>query len=172
MQAAGVLFGLAPAFKASGLSIHETLKQGGRAILKGRSRPQYVLIVAEIALALMLLVGTGLMMRSLHNLWNVSPGFNPEGVLVFYTGLSPQRSSSPAKTREAFRELNDRLVSLPGVEAASVEVGGLPFIGNTTVGFSREDDVEISKGEMRMANLYAVGRDHFRAMGIPLSRGR
>src|SRR5712691_10999600 len=92
MQAAGVLFGLAPAFKASGLSIHETLKQGGRAIPKGRSRPQYVLIVAEVALTLMLLVGTGLMMRSLHNVWNVSPGFNPEGVLVFYTGLSPQRA--------------------------------------------------------------------------------
>jgi len=168
----GVLFGLAPAFKAGGLSIHETLKQGGRAILKGRSRPQYVLIVTEVALTLMLLVGTGLMMRSLHNVWNVSPGFNPEGVLVFYTGLSPQRASSPEKTRKAFRELNDRLGALPGVEAASVEVGGLPFIGNTTVGFSREDDAETSKGEMRMANLYAVGRDHFKAMGIPLSRGR
>ncbi len=167
----GVLFGLAPACKASGLSIHETLKQGGRAILKGRSRPQYVLIVAEVALTLMLLVGTGLMMRSLHNLWNVSPGFNPQGVLVFYIGLSPQRASSPEKTREAFRELSDRLSGLPGVEAASVEVGGLPFIGNTTVGFSRED-AETAKTELRMANLYAVGRDHFRAMGIPLSRGR
>ena len=88
------------------MSIHETLKQGGRAILKGRRRPQYVLRVAEVALTFMLLVGTGLMVRGLHNLWKVNPGFNPEGVLFFYSGLSPQRASSPEKTREAFVEIS------------------------------------------------------------------
>jgi predicted permease len=168
----GVLFGFAPAFKAGGVSIQETLRQGGRGILKAGRRPQYILVTAEVALTLMLLVGAGLMMRSLHNLWNVSPGFDPQGVLVFYTSLSRQRSASPEKTREAFRELNDRLEALPGVEAASVEVGGLPFLGNTTFGFSRENDTDISKRAMRMANLYAVGASHFKAIGIPLLRGR
>jgi predicted permease len=168
----GVFFGFVPAFRAGDMSIQETLRQGGRGILRGRRRPQFILIVAEVALTFMLLVGTGLMIRSLHNLWNVSPGFNPERVLVFYTGLSPERSSSPEKTREAFRELNDRLSALPGVEAASVDVGGLPFFGNTGIGFSREDEAETSKSTMRTANLYAVGRDHFKAMGIPLWRGR
>jgi len=168
----GMLFGFAPAFKAGGVSIQETLRQGGRGILRRRRRPQYVLIVVEVALTLILLVGTGLMMRSLHSLWNVSPGFNPQGVLVFYTSLSPQRASSPEKTREAFHELNRRLSSLPGVEAAGVGVGGLPFVGNSTIGFSREDEVETSRRTMRMANLYAVGRDHFKVLGIPLLRGR
>jgi predicted permease len=168
----GVLFGFAPAFKAGRVSIQETLRQGGRGILSGRRRSQYVLIVGEVALTLILLVGTGLMMRSLHNLWNVSPGFNPQDVLVFHTSLSPERSSSPEKTRVAFHELNDRLSALPGVESASVGVGGLPFIGNSTLGFSRVDEAERPKRTMRMANLYAVGRDHFKAMGIPLLRGR
>jgi hypothetical protein len=112
------------------------------------------------------------MIRSLHNLWDVSPGFNPNGVLVFYTALSPQLSSSPQKTREAFRELDYRLSAAPGVEATSIEVGGLPFFGNTTIGFSSESDAKDSKGTMRMANLYSVGRNHFKAMGIPLLRGR
>src|SRR5205823_723517 len=85
------------------------VREGGRGILRGKRRPQYVLIVAEVALTLILLVGTGLMMRSLHNLWNVSPGFNPQDVVIFHSSLSPRRSSTPEKTREAFHELNDRL---------------------------------------------------------------
>jgi predicted permease len=128
--------------------------------------------VGEVALTLVLLVGAGLMIRSLHNLWNVSPGFDPNGVFVFYTGLSPQRASSPEKAREAFRDLDARLRALPGVQAASVDLGGLPFFGNTTVGFWREGDVRASRDAMRMANLYGVTRDHFQAMGIPLVRGR
>jgi predicted permease len=168
----GVLFGFTPAFKAGGANIQEVLRQGGRGILRARRRPQYVLIVAEVALTLVLLIGAGLTVRSLHNLWNVSPGFNPEGILVFYTSLSPERSSNPQGTREAFRELNDRLSTLPGVNAASIDVGGLPFFGNTTIAFSRTDEAERSWRTTRMANLYAVGRDYFKAMGIPLLRGR
>jgi predicted permease len=167
-----VLFGLAPAFRAGAVNIHENLKQGGRSILKGRRRAQSILIVAEIALTLMLVAGAGLMMRSLHNLWAASPGFRPDNLLVFHTSLSPQHSSTPQNIRQAFRELNDRLIGLPGVEAASVESGALPFMGNTTTGFSREEDGKLAKNELRIANMYAVGRDYFHAMGIPLLRGR
>jgi len=167
-----LLFGLGPAFKAGTVNIYENLKQGGRSILRGRHRAQSILIVAEVALTLVLIVGAGLMMRSLQRLWTASPGFRPENVLVFHTSLSPQLSSTPDNIRQAFRELNDRLSGLPGVEAASVEVGSLPFMGNSTTGFSRDGDAKGAKSELRMANVYAVGRDHFRALGIPLLRGR
>ena len=167
-----LLFGLGPAFRAGTVNIYENLKQGGRSILRGRHRAQSILIVAEVALTLVLIVGAGLMMRSLQRLWTASPGFRPENVLVFHTSLSPQLSSTPDNIRQAFRELNDRLSGLPGVEAASVEVGSLPFMGNSTTGFSRDGDAKGAKSELRMANVYAVGRDHFRAMGIPLLQGR
>jgi serine phosphatase RsbU (regulator of sigma subunit) len=167
-----LLFGLGPAFRAGTVNIYENLKQGGRSILRGRHRAQSILIVTEVALTLMLVVGAGLMMRSFQNLWAANPGFRPENVLVFHTSLSPQLSSTPERIRQAFRELNDRLSALPGVESASVEVGSLPFMGHTTGGFSREDDAKTAKNELRIANMYWVGRDHFRTMGIPILRGR
>src|SRR5262249_24524690 len=168
----GILFGFAPAFEAAGLSVHETLKRGGRGTIHRHHRWQHGLIITEVGLTLVLLVGVGLMIRSLENLWKVDPGFNPSGLLFFYTGLSPQRASSPEKIRSAFQDLNDRLSAIPGVEAASVQVGGLPFVGNTTVGFSLENDTETSRpNAARTARFYAVGPDHFKTMGIPL-RGR
>ncbi|MBV8845919.1 MAG: SpoIIE family protein phosphatase [Bryobacterales bacterium] len=166
-----LLFGLAPAFKASDLNVQQTLRESGRSILGARHRAQSVLVVAEIALTLIVLIGAGLMLRSLRNLWAASPGFRPDNVLVFHTSLSPQRFTTPESIRRAFRELNDRLSSLPGVDAASIEVGSLPFMGTTTTGFSRADET-VTNNELRIANLYVVGRDHFRAMGIPLLRGR
>src|SRR5262245_2053137 len=151
----GILFGFGPAFNAAGWSIHETLKQGGRTTIHRRQRLQHALIVTELALTLVLLVGAGLMMRSLQNLWKVDPGFNPEDVLFFYTGLSPQRASSPEKTRASFLELNDRLAAIPSVEAASVQIGGLPFLGNTTVSFSSQNDTDTSqRPENRSAHFY------------------
>ncbi len=173
----GVLFGLVPALKAAGVNLQDSLKQGGRGAVRGRYRIQHALIVAEVALTLVLLVGAGLMMRSLQKLWNVSPGFNPDGVLMFYTGLSGEHAANPAAIRAAFGEINDRLSALPGVDAASVEIGGLPFLGNTTLEFRSENDPLPStaaerSGGIRLAHFYAVGPDHFKAMGIPLLRGR
>jgi predicted permease len=167
-----LLFGLAPAFKAGDVNIQEKLREGGRSILEGRRRAHTVLIVAEVALTLMLLVGAGLMMRSLQNLWSVSPGFRPDNVLVFHTSLSPEQTSRPEKIRQAFRDLSDRLNRLPGVDAASIESGALPFMGNTQTGFRREEDAKAGKDTTRLANIYAIEGDHFRAMGIPLVRGR
>jgi predicted permease len=170
---AGVLFGFAPALKASGLDVYETLKQSGRGAVRTHHRTQRFLIVAEIAFTLILLVGTGLMIRSLHNLWSVDPGFNPQGVLTFYIGLSPERSSTPEKTRASFHELNQRLAAVPGVESASLQMGGLPFMGNTTIGFRPDDGTGTDRpSELRPARFYAVGAEHFKTMGIPLLRGR
>ena len=166
---AGMLFGLAPAMRAGAVNLHESLKQGGRGAIHGRYRIQRTLIVAEIAMTMVLLVGAGLMMRSLQNLWDTNPGFDPEHLVVFYTGLSGAHAATPKAIYQSFREVNDRLSALPGVEAASVEIGGLPYQGNSTVGFHREGE---AKDQFKEANFYAVGPDHFRTMGIALLRGR
>jgi predicted permease len=167
----GVLFGLAPALKAGDVSLHESLKQGGRGNIQGRYPIQRSLIVAEISLTLVLLVGSGLMLRSLDKLWNTSPGFNPEQVSFFYTGLSDSHTATPGAIRESFRAVDRRLAAIPGVQAASVQIGGLPLQGGgATLGFRKVDDPD--KQHLQLANLYAVGPDHFRAMGIPLLRGR
>jgi len=169
----GLLFGFVPAIRAAGVNLQQSLKQGGRGTIQGRYHIQHALIIAEVALTLVLLVGAGLMIRSLQKLWSVSPGFNPEGVLSFYTGVSGSHAANPDAIRASLREINDRLTAVPGVESASVEIGGLPFRSNTTAGFSSEDDPQTSKvRELRIAKFYAVGPDHFSVMGIPLLRGR
>ncbi len=168
----GMLFGCAPALKVREANLQETLRQGARGVLSGRRKPQYLLIIAEVALTLVLLTGTGLLYRTLHNLWSVAPGFQPNHLLVFYSSLSPERSSSPAAARAALEEWNRRLRAIPGVEAAGVEAGGLPFIGNTGVGFNRADQPPPADGSHRLSNIYWVSPDHFQAMGIPLLRGR
>jgi predicted permease len=169
----GILFGFVPAIKASGVNLQQSLKQGGWGAIRGRYRIQHALIVAEVALTLVLVVVAGLMMRSLQKLWSVSPGFNPANVLTFYTAVSGPHTADADAIRRSFREINDRLSALPGVEAASVEIGGLPFRGDTAIGFSSEDDPKKLRGrELRVAHFYAVGPDHFAAMGIPLLRGR
>jgi predicted permease len=114
------------------------------------------------------------MIRSLERVWNVSPGFDPNGVLTFYTSLSPERASDPQKIRAAFREINERLSALPGVTSASIEVGALPLSGgNTTLALWREDQPRpVNSADYHTANFYAVGPDHFTTMHIPLIRGR
>jgi predicted permease len=168
-----VLCGFVPAWKAAGVSLQQSLKRGGRGSIRGRYQIQHALIVSEVALTLVLLVGAGLMLRSLEKLWTVNPGFDPEHVMTFYTGVSGAHAAKPEAIRAAFGEINDRLAAAPGVEAASVDIGGLPFRGNTTLGFSIEGDQQTKeRRETREAHFYAVGPDHFKAMGIPLLRGR
>ncbi|HEY2380934.1 MAG TPA: ABC transporter permease [Terriglobia bacterium] len=173
--AAGVLFGFLPALKAVEFGLHETLKQSGRGTVKGRHRSQRVLIVAEIALTLVLLVGAGLMIRSLEKVWNVNPGLNPDGLLTFYTGISKERASTPEKARAAFRELQERLAAVPGVQSVSIQIGGLPFLSSngTSIAFRSENEPKAARqGDMHIARFYAVGADHFKTMGIRVLRGR
>jgi predicted permease len=167
----GILFGLAPAVRAARSEPNDMLKQGGRGAVIGRHRTQSVLIVGEVTLTLVLLIGSGLMIRSLARLWNVNPGFDAHDVLTFYTSLSPERASTPARVRAALREINDRLSIVAGVESASVQIGTLPFTGSTTMDFSSENDPKPSTYD-REALFYAVGPDHFKTMRIPLLSGR
>jgi predicted permease len=113
------------------------------------------------------------MVQSLVRLLAVDPGFKAEHVVTFLTTLSAEQSSSPDRIRAAYQNINDRLSAIPGVEAASVEIGALPLTGNTTLGFWRDGEPRpTSAADRRAALFYAIGPDYFRTMQIPVLRGR
>ncbi len=171
---AGILFGLAPALKMSPPKLQESLKEGGRGMSGGRHRVQGIFIVAEMAMALVLLVGAGLMIRSLTRLWSVDPGFNPRNVLT--VGLSLPQSmmtASPDAIRAAFRQFDDKVASIPGVEAVSQTWGALPMGGDDEQTFWFEGQPKpASENDMSWAIDYIVEPGYLKAMGIPLQRGR
>src|SRR6516165_4556935 len=111
---AGITFGLVPALKTSHASVGTTLSEFGRSVAGTRSRTQSAFVVIEMALALVLLVGSGLMLRTLLRLWNLSPGFNPQGVLSFVVSMPPSMATeSPDAVRAHYRELGQTLRSIP-----------------------------------------------------------
>lgn len=171
---AGILFGLAPALKTSTPSLHESLKEGGRGASGARQRTQGVFIVAEMAMALVLLAGAGLMIRSLTRLWNVDPGFNPHDVLNFGISLPPSMmTASPDTIRAAFRDLDSQLASLPGVSAVSQTWGAIPIGPDDEMVFWLEGQPKpASANDMNWAIDYIVGPGYLKAMEIPLQRGR
>jgi len=170
----GILAGLAPALKMSGSRLSETLKEGGRAASNVRGRAQGVMVAVEIALALVLLVGAGLMIRSLRALWNVDPGFRSDNVLTFSLSLSPaMRTGSPAATRATLRELSDRIASTPGIRAVSFSAGAIPLAGEDDLFFWIDGQPKPeSQSQMNMAVVYRVEPGYLTTMGIPLKQGR
>jgi predicted permease len=171
---AGILFGLAPAYKASQSNLHESLKEGGRGSSGARHRMQSVFVVAETALALILLVGAGLMIRSLVQLWSVNPGFNPHNLLSFGVAFSPEMMKAPPdQLRNHAIQLTDALEAIPGVESASIEGGGTPMEGDSELPFWHAGQPRPqSDTDMSWALFYICGPDYLKAMGTPLLSGR
>jgi predicted permease len=170
----GIISGLAPAFKTSQWRLSETLKEGGRGARGGGHRAQGVLVAIEVALALVLLIGAGLMIRSLSALWNVNPGFRADNALTFGLSLPPSmRSANPETARANLRDLSDRLNRIPGVQAASFSAGAAPLQGEDDVFFWLDDQPKpASTSEMQMTLIYRVEPGYLTAMGIPLKQGR
>jgi predicted permease len=170
----GVLSGLAPALKTSQRRLAETLKEGGRGASGGRHRAQGALVAVEMALALVLLIGAGLMIRSLSALWNVDPGFRPDNVLMFGLRFPPSmRAASPEARRANLRELSDKLNSTPGVQAASFSSGAVPLWGEDDLFFWLDGRPKpASTSEMHMALVYRVEPGYLTALSIPLKQGR
>jgi len=171
---AGLLAGLAPALKVSQWRLAETLKEGGRGTGGGRRHAQGLLVAVEMALALVLLIGAGLMIRTLSALWQVDPGFRPDGVLTFGLNFPPSMSAaSPEAAHANARDLSDRLNSAPGVKAASFSDGASPLQGEDDLWFWIEGEPKpTSTSQMHMALVYRVEPAYLAAMGIPLKRGR
>jgi predicted permease len=170
---AGILFGLIPALKISGTEIHETLKEGGRGGSGARHRAQGSIVAVEMAMALVLLTGAGLMIRSLAKLWEVNPGFNPKNVLSFALGASQPFGNTPAGIRSSFRQLHDAIAAVPGVQAVALKVGSSPMGGDSELPFWLDTEAKpASQAEMNNTLFYATQSDYLRLMKIPLQRGR
>lgn len=168
----GVLFGLLPALKSSRTDLQGSLREGGRGVAAGHRRTQGVLVVVQIALALVLLTGSSLLFRTIRNLWGVDPGFDPQHVVTFKVGLSPSLSSSAAKIRTAYQELIERIRRIPEVEAADI-TALVPLGRNFNEGaFWPGTRQPASFAEIPRAIYYPTGPDYVRTMRIPLLRGR
>jgi predicted permease len=171
---AGIAFGLAPAWKTTRPELQSTLQTVGRRASAERHRMQNTLVVLEIATALVLLVGAGLMLRTLMRLWNVDPGFDAHNVMMFGTSLSPSMATQPAAaTRASLRELRDTLASTPGVEAVSLRDGSSPMGGEDDIVFWMAGQPRpLSDSEMNWTLRYIVQPSYLRITKIPLLRGR
>ncbi len=172
--ACGVLLGLVPALKTAHPDVYSTLRDGGRSATVARHRMHALFVISEMAISLVLLIGAGLMIRSLALLWNVDPGFNPHQVLLFGTALPPEiASASPDAIRASLRQLTDQLESVPGVRAASLSWGATPMDSDDEELFWPAGQPKpVSENDMDWALDYIVTPHYLRAMDIPLKRGR
>ena len=172
---AGILFGLTPALKSSDLFLSETLKESGRGSSGMRHRAHSVFVILEMAMALVLLIGAGLMGRTLSQLWDIRPGFDPHNVLTFSISLPPSINDSNAATiRAAFRNVREKFASLPGVQAVSVSWGSIPLTPNDDEQLfwldSQPKPANVT--DMNWALSYVVEPDYLKTLSIPVVRGR
>ncbi|MEK6287002.1 MAG: ABC transporter permease [Acidobacteriota bacterium] len=168
----GVLFGLAPAWQTGKASLQRTLKEAGRSLSAGKQRVRSVLIVAEMAMALVLLVGAGLLLRSFYQLNKVDPGFDYDHLLSFSLSL-PQRKYAKLEQRiDFFSNLTENLSALPGAQSVGL-ASGLPFGSSSWRNSFVVEGRPISPpSELPLLEACLVSPDYFRTMGIPLRAGR
>ncbi len=170
----GVLFGLAPALQASRTDLSRVLREGTRGSKgRGTSRARGALVVIETALAVVLLAGAGLLIRSFLRLQEVDPGFKPEGTVTFR--LEPPEAKYPGEPQlRAFTSaLVERMERLPGVTSAGATVYGMPFQGNVNVlTFSIEGRPPAPPGKEEILRVASATPDYFETLGMPIVRGR
>ena len=170
---AAVVAGLLPAIESTRLDVTQTLRDSSRGATSGRAtRLRRGLVVAEVALAVMLLAGSGLLIRSLIRLLEVDPGFSSTGVLTARVSLSGDRYESGAAQTQFFERLNERLAALPGVTTTGA-VNFLPVTGiGAGTGFTVAGRAAPDAGQEPVTDVRIVSGDYFGALGIPLRRGR
>ena len=170
----GVLFGLVPALRTMNLNLIESLKEGGRSGGDGRqsNRTRSLLVVLESAVAVVLLIGAGLLVRSLIQLQNVSPGFDPQNVLTMRVDLPRGKYSTPEKTGSFFTDMERRIGSLPGVENVGL-ISELPLSGQRNdIPYVVEGRPPVASDQMFDDDFRRVDQHYFSVMRIPLLRGR
>ncbi|HTT22703.1 MAG TPA: ABC transporter permease [Candidatus Sulfotelmatobacter sp.] len=171
--ATGVIFGLAPALGATRTNLQEVMQQGGRGSSGFRHRLQGTFVAAEVALALVLLVGAGLMVRTLGALWRVNPGFNPSHAITFNLAMPATSNTTSPETRARLRDFDDKVRSIPGVQAVSVTLGSRPMIHDSALPFWTEGEPKPAHdSDMHAATFFLVESGFREAMGITLRRGR
>src|SRR5215213_4517152 len=168
----GLIFGLAPAFHSSKTELVDSLKEGGRGTSEGarRNRVRNVLVVTELAIAVILLVGAGLLIQSLWRLRNVNSGLQPENVLTFNVVL-PEVKYKSDKQGQFFIDLKQRRESTPGVQSASA-ILPLPLSGDRFVISFDIEGRPMAPKDHPSADFFATGVGYFKTMGIPIVKGR
>jgi len=170
----GLLFGLAPAWQASKADLTETLKHGAKSLMGfSRQRARSALAVAQMALALVLLAGAGLLLRSFYRLTQVNPGFNPAQVLTADVALPFARYDTGTKQTAFYQQIVAHLKALPGAQSVGI-VSDLPLSGMNADRSFTHDGVPPDQQQRRppSADYRHCSPDYFEAIGIPLSRGR
>jgi len=170
----GLVFGLAPAWRASHTDLQSTLNEGGRGTSLGRERRwlRDGLVAAQVSLSLMLLIAAALMIQSFSRLQAVNPGFQPTKVLLMQLDLPPLRYPTVENQAAFFDRVLERIQALPGVEAAGVS-RLVPFGGGGgNAGISIEGRSRDASGKSMSADVTPVTPDYFRTLGVPLVKGR
>jgi putative ABC transport system permease protein len=168
----GLAFGLAPALQASGISLNEVLKEAGRSASEARSGMLFrdLLLISETALAMILLVGGGLLFRSFLRARGIDLGFKSENILCMSIDLTPSEYATSNVQAEFFQQLMERIKGLEGVQA--VAGSSCPPLGNRATSVTTGLNVEGQSVDITDARTTAVSPGYFRAMGIPLLQGR
>ena len=170
----GIIFGLVPAFEATRFELHESLKEGGKNIGGGaRShRLRGAFVAAEIALAFVLLIGAGLLIKSFRQLQAVDPGFNANNVLTMTVGVPPWKYDSDRKIVDFFKQAASQLQTLPDVEAVGA-INTLPFNGpHSGTSVEIEGRSKRPPGQELKTGVCVTDVNYFNAMKIPLKQGR
>jgi putative ABC transport system permease protein len=170
----GVVFGLVPALQATSGNLQESLKEGARGASGGghRGRLRAGLVVAEMAVALVLMTGAGLLMQSFSRLMKVNPGFSSDHRMTFLLNLPPNRYADPEIQRQFYRQVLERVKSVPGVDSAGV-TSYLPLAGAIRfVYFCPEDTVCQGVGKDPLTSLRQVSSGYFETVRTPLLQGR
>jgi predicted permease len=170
----GLLFGMAPAWQNSRLSLSEALKEGGRSVTESRSRRRGrdLLVVSELALAVMLLIGAGLLIKSFWRLQRVESGINTDRVLTMFLALVGQQYNDRQRVDAFYPQLLARIQALPGVRAAAMSNSLPPNNPNFSDVFKIEGQTAGLNQVPPIAYVIRVSRDYFGALAIPLRRGR
>jgi predicted permease len=169
----GVLFGLAPALQASKPDLNETLKEGSRGSTGNRQVVRSLLVVAEIAMALMLLVGAGLLIKSFARLLVENPGFNTDNLLTMQLSLPGSKYNQGHQVRAFYQQAIEQVKAQPGVESAAA-ISNLPLSGSVSSGnFSIQGRPPLAPGELAPhSDRRTITLDYFQTMKIPLVTGR
>jgi putative ABC transport system permease protein len=170
----GIIFGVLPALRASRFRLHDLLKEGGRSRTLGTAARRVLssFVVAEVALALVLLVGAGLMLRSFARLHGADRGFQLGGVLSFKTGFGTARYANPLAIYHFTHDVTERLQALPGVVAAGVTTTQPLEPGEEYVQYNVEGKPPAESSGVHLAHSRTITPDYFKAMKIPLLAGR
>jgi putative ABC transport system permease protein len=168
----GILFGLAPAVQTSRADLVTSLKEGGRGARTSRGRLRSGLVIVEVGLAVMLLTGAGLLIKSFYELQKVDPGFEPAGTLAFSLALPEARYPDDGQSEQLFARLLERVEAMPGVRSAGA-VLGVPMSGTDfVIGFDVVGREPLPPGERQSLQTRVATPDYFSTVGIPVVRGR